>query len=333
MNTALLLPWLKLPPGPWPPEERALLGLPAGPIDSAQAEMNALARMEMLRPHQLKHPEVVTEGMNRLAQALIALTSTVDANAPTVALRKPARRSAPKPKPVEAPQHLIDLSPIGATAPISPPPPAILEAEVIVEAEIVRTPLLPTVPLLLPEPILAIPPGLVEVPEIPQSDDRRRSYRQLAYLRKLHAAWLTLQNVLAVPSEPLLSAEMVYRALIGFRDLRELLRRGRPRYKALERIGGSVLALAGQPQAISVLRELLPDQRQAVAMDWAYAKASLEAQMVAVRQSLKRPRTRHALADAGRLFTARLQQNPEWILGVLTTLLILSGIARTLLRG
>lgn len=333
MNTALLLPWLKLPPGPWPPEERALLGLPAGPIDSAQAEMNALARMEMLRPHQLKHPEVVTEGMNRLAQALIALTSTAESNAPTVALRKPARR--PAPKPVDAPQHLIDLSPIGAAAPVSPPPPAILEAEVIVEAEIVRPPPPQVAPaqLPLPEPILAIPPGLVEVPEIPQSDDRRRSYRQLAYLRRLHAAWLSLQHVLAVPSEPLLSAEMVYRALIGFRDLRELLRRGRPRYKVLERIGRSVLALAGQPQAISVLRELLPDQRQAVAMDWAYAKASLEAQMVAVRQSLKRPRTRHALADAGRAFANGLQQNPEWILGVLTTLLILSGIARTLLRG
>ncbi len=333
MNTALLLPWLKLPPGPWPPEERVLLGLPAGPIDSAQAEMNALARMEMLRPHQLKHPEVVTEGMNRLAQALIALTSTAESNAPTVTLRKPARRSAPKPKLVEASQPLIDLSPVGGATPVSPPPPAILEAEVIVEAEIVRPAQAPAVQLPLPEPILAIPPGLVEVPEIPQSDDRRRSYRQLAYLRKLHATWLTLQNVLAVPSEPLLSAEMVYRALIGFRDLRELLRRGRPRYRALERSGGSVLALAGQPQAISVLRELLQDQRQAVAMDWAYAKASLEAQMIAVRRSLKRPRTRHALADAGRLFTARLQQNPEWILGVLTTLLILSGIARTLLRG
>ena len=74
MNTALILPGLNLPPGPWPPEERALLGLPAGPVDPIRAETNALARMELLRPHQLKHPEVVTEGMNRLAQALIALT-------------------------------------------------------------------------------------------------------------------------------------------------------------------------------------------------------------------------------------------------------------------
>lgn len=331
MNTALLLPWLKLPPGPWPPDERALLGLPGGPVDGAQAETNALARMELLRPHQLKHPEVVTEGMNRLAQALIALTSNAESNAPTVAPRKPARRAAPKPKPVESPFPVVDLAPSGPDFPDAPAPEAILEAEVIVEAEVVRAP--EPIPILpLPEPILALPPGLIEVPEIPHSDDRRRSYRQLAYLRRLHRAWLALQAVVAVPSEPLVSAEMVYRTLVGFGDLRDLLRRGRAKYRALDRVGGTVLALAGQSQGVLVLRELLPGQRQAVAMDWAQGKVSLEAQVLAVRKSLKRPRARNALADAGRIFGERLQQNPEWILGVLTTLLILSGIARTLAR-
>jgi hypothetical protein len=67
-------------------------------------------------------------------------------------------------------------------------------------------------------------------------------------------------------------------------------------------------------------------------MDWATAKASLEAQIVAVRRSLKRPRRQRRLGDSGRAFGQFLQQNPEWILTAFTVLLILSGIARTLAR-
>ena len=329
MNTALILPWLNLPPGPWPPEDRALLGLPAGPVDAIRAETNALARMELLRPHQLKHPEVVTEGMNRLAQALIALTSTSEPTAPTVSLRKPPRKAPAKPRPIESPFPSVDLAPTNPV-PSAPLPGPILDAEIILEAEVVHTPSAAALPL--PAPIDLPPPGLVEVPEIPRSEDRRQSYRRLAYLRKLHRAWAALQPVLAAPSEPLVSAEMVYRLLVGSRDLRALLKGGRPRYRALATAGGTVLSLVAQPHAAIVLRELLPAQRAAVAMEWATAKASLEAQMLAVRKSLRRPRSRSAMAGIGRACGEKLHRNPEWILATFTALLILSGIARTLAR-
>ena len=332
MNTALLLQWLNLPPGPWPPDGRALLGLSAGPIDPAQAESNALARMEQLRPHQLKHPEVVTEGMNRLAQALIALSAPVESDGATVSLRKPVRKAHPKPKPVESPFPQVDLAP-PAPAPVpipeAPPP---FEAPVVLEI-VAAAPTLLSIPLALPRPVVeAVPAGLVELPEIPLPDDRRKGYRRIAYLRKLLRAWLALQPVIAVPSEPLASAEMVYRTLVGFEQLRACLRRGKARYRALDPAGGSVLAFAGQAHAVMVLRELLPAQRQAVAMDWATAKASLEAQIAAVRRSLKRPRRQPGLADLGRTFGHWLQQNPEWSLAALTALLVLSGIVRTLAR-
>ncbi len=330
MNTALLLQWLNLPPGPWPPDDRALLGLAAGPIDAARAELNALARMEQLRPHQLKHPEVVTEGMNRLAQALIAVSSPVDSTSLTVSLRKPTRKAHPKPKPAESPFPAVDLAPVGTSVPTPTAvaeEPLLLEAQVV-EAEVVVAPRLP----LLPLSVEAVPAGLVELPEIPLADDRRKGYRRIAYLRKLLRAWQALEPVVAVPSEPLASAEMVYRTLVGFAELRESLRRGRARYRALDSAGGSVLALAGQAHAVLVLRELLPGQRQALAMDWATAKASLEAQSAAVRRSLKRPRRHRGPADWGRSFGHVLQQNPEWILAAFTVLLILSGIARTLAR-
>ncbi len=77
MDPALLRTWLGLPPGaPWPPDPHALLGLPPGPVAPADAEARALDRMDRLRPHQLLHPELVTEGMTRLAQALITFTES-----------------------------------------------------------------------------------------------------------------------------------------------------------------------------------------------------------------------------------------------------------------
>ena len=333
MNTALLLQWLNLPPGPWPPDERVLLGLAAGPVDAARAEANALARMEQLRPHQLKHPEVVTEGMNRLAQALIALSAPVDADSPTVSLRKPARKPPPEPKPAESPFPFVDLAPATPPVPVPiPEVPRLLEAPAAAadDPAIAAT---PPIPISLPPPVIeAVPPGLIELPEIPLPDDRRKGYRRIAYLRKLLRAWLALQPVIAAPSEPLASAEMVYRALVGFDGLRACLRRGHARYRALDAAGGSVLAFAGQAHAVMMLRELLPAQRQAVAMDWATAKASLEAQIAAVRRSLKRPRRQPGLADLAQSFGHWLQQNPEWILAACTALLILAGIARTLAR-
>jgi hypothetical protein len=66
--------WLGLPPGQWPPNHYILLGLQPGQCDPATVERLVLARMEKLRAHQLLNPELVTEGMNRLAQALICLT-------------------------------------------------------------------------------------------------------------------------------------------------------------------------------------------------------------------------------------------------------------------
>ena len=62
------------PPGPWPPDHYALLGLVPASCDPTLVEGTVLDRMAQLRPHQLLHPDLVTEGMNRLAQALVCLT-------------------------------------------------------------------------------------------------------------------------------------------------------------------------------------------------------------------------------------------------------------------
>lgn len=71
MDRSLLLQWLELPGGTWPPDPYTLLGLSEVNVDARQAEARTLVLMNRLRSHQLKHPELVTEGMNRLAEALL----------------------------------------------------------------------------------------------------------------------------------------------------------------------------------------------------------------------------------------------------------------------
>src|SRR5262245_21754871 len=74
MNYDLIRTWLDLPAGTWPPEPLALLGLAPGGADLHQIEQRVHERMEKVRRYQLTHPELATEAMNRLAQALVTLT-------------------------------------------------------------------------------------------------------------------------------------------------------------------------------------------------------------------------------------------------------------------
>ncbi|MCS7271004.1 MAG: hypothetical protein NZ703_07960 [Gemmataceae bacterium] len=92
--------WLHLEPdGPWPPSTADLLGLTPAEAAAPQTlgwtvlEARVLERMDWLRPYQLKYPELVTEGMNRLAQALL------EALAPPQPSPAPPRPRPPPPPP------------------------------------------------------------------------------------------------------------------------------------------------------------------------------------------------------------------------------------------
>ncbi len=73
MSHDLLRTWLQLSASSWPPDHYTLLGLRPGEGATDEIEMRVLERMDMLRRYQLLHPEQVTEGMNRLAQAMNCL--------------------------------------------------------------------------------------------------------------------------------------------------------------------------------------------------------------------------------------------------------------------
>lgn len=122
MDFALLSSWLDLSAAtPWPPDPRTLLGLPPGRVDPADAESRALDRMDRLRPYQLRHPELVTEGMTRLAQALIAFTEAPPAPPPPPAYELVEEPPPPKPA-FELVEDLPDPEPPSPALELPPEP-------------------------------------------------------------------------------------------------------------------------------------------------------------------------------------------------------------------
>jgi hypothetical protein len=95
MSHELIRSCLRLPADRWPPDHYTLLGLEPREADTGRIEQRVQERMEQLRRYQLTHAEQVTEGMNRLAQALVCLTDPVAKQAYDALLpaKRPARPS------------------------------------------------------------------------------------------------------------------------------------------------------------------------------------------------------------------------------------------------
>jgi hypothetical protein len=314
MDTNLLRSWLGLPPGPWPPGERDLLGLPpGGAVDPAAAERCAMDRMSRLRAQQLVHPELVTEGMNRLAQALIAVTSAAPAPAPE------------SPAPVA---ESLDRTPAATATAVTAAP--VLEAEAVLEAEPVALapPPVAAPPAEAPRYLPAPPPEpLPEVWVGPTAEDRRDAYRELAALRATRRAWVKLRPFLADSAASLASAGDVFAFLEATHELRAAfahpgLPRGYP-----EEIAPRAAVVLRQPLALAVFRSLTPPQRVALAREWGVADAKLHARMAALRETLPRATPpRETVTGAGVM--GELGRNPEWLLVLATVLVFLVALLR-----
>jgi hypothetical protein len=102
MNRELICSILGVATEPWPPDHYALIGLEPAKVTPAAVERRVQELSTRLRAYQLTEPELVTDTLNRLAQALNCLTD-------------PAAR------------RLYDLSRVGtlALAPMTPTSPPI----------------------------------------------------------------------------------------------------------------------------------------------------------------------------------------------------------------
>jgi hypothetical protein len=329
MDTNLLRSWLDLPPGPWPPDDRALLGLPAGPVDAADAERRALALMGRLRPHQLVHPELVTEGMNRLAQALLAVTATAAAPPPPVPTATAPRPIAPEINPGPPLATVVSLEP-------EPVPAVVLESA----ADYAPTAAVPHPRAKVPRPLpgprptpLPIPLTVSPTPDFvgPRSEDRRAAYRELAGLRNLLRAWDRLRPTLADPSVGLATPGEVFEFLEGVRAVRDAAIHPGLDPGLVRETAPSVAAVIRQPLPLAVFRSLVPAQRQALARDWAAARARFVTRSAALRLGVARAiPARPAVTWAGLLHS--IARNPEWGLLAASGLVLVAVVIRLVTR-
>jgi hypothetical protein len=292
MDVALLQLWLNLPAGPWPPEPSLLLGQPR---TQSEAEAATVERMEILRPHQLMHPELVTEGMNRLAQALLHY-----GDAPVVAVD------------VEDDPTESDAVPFEAAAPVA--------ARAVPVARQAEPPQLVMLEPLEPQ---APPPGLIFAPP-----DRRKAYRELVQLRRLRAEWETIGPLVGNPKEGFLTAESVYLMLVTKRQLQTLMSNHPVGDQVLQPDCTIVLNLLNSMNPATTVRDLVPSQRERVARIWNVGRVKIDQCYWALRESLRRSTPRHPWARHWHGFVSAFRENPEWILIVFAGLVVMVAVIR-----
>jgi hypothetical protein len=354
VDHSLLRSWLGLPPGPWPPDHYALLGLATGAVDPVGVERTVLERMGRLRSHQLLHPELVTEGMNRLAQALVCLTDPIAKPAYDAELglssSLPVAAAVADPQPRPPPLPDASLAPIpGFPIPTEEEPVSLDETQVI-EVRFMpglAPPALESAPpyeVVEDGPHRPAPPSFEVVPDDAvdttfavsqrtewQPATRRRLYSRIADLRRVRAAWSRLEPFFSDPREPLDRPIRVLMFLEGVIELRESLGLLPDLLGDLRRSGGRVAALVRQPLVLAAVRVLLPDQRRALALDWRTADAELEVEYNRLRELSRSGRKRRRpFRRRGRLMKAARWciRNPEVLLVGLGVAVVVAAMIR-----
>jgi hypothetical protein len=311
---SLLRSWLGLPPGPWPPDHYALIGIPAGSMDAPEVERMVLERMARLRSHQLLHPELVTEGMNRLAQALICLTdpaakAAYDAEIGILsppphrgtveAISRPIPPPLPESAPIPGfpipteeeplPPDVTQVIEVRFTPGLAPPEVGTVPPYEVVEDEQSGPPTLPYE--VVSEPVLE--PSFIALPHPSwQPTARRQLYTRLASLRRIRSAWGKLKPHLADPNEPLDRPQRVLTFLEAVIELRKSLELLPDLIGDPWRPGGLVAALIKQSLVLDAFRVLLPDQRRGLSLDWRNGDAELEQEYNRLRELSRSGRKR-----------------------------------------
>jgi hypothetical protein len=129
MDYQLIAKWLGLPPGVWPPDHYALLGLTPGETNLAKIEQHVHERMARVRSYQLSCPELATEAMQRLAQAFDCLTSAqAKKSYDATCIPKPPQVVSTARVPTALAHdtaQIVPVSPVPPSAvPLAPPAPA-----------------------------------------------------------------------------------------------------------------------------------------------------------------------------------------------------------------
>jgi hypothetical protein len=343
MIRELICAWLGLSVKTWPPDHYTLLGLPPGESDPALIEQRVHERLERLRCYQLAHPELVTEAMNRLAQAFVCLTDPAakqeydqqllsPASEP-LALRPPSspESNAPARNPTSAvPDPLAWLfGPWNfSSAPALPEPQDVFDWE--------------TAP---PPPRLHLDSNMAKVPNEPLPDGngtgaadtgvaapasatavkaaaglpsparrglgtKRALYYRVSRTRQLLWTWEQAGKYLHRPTQLLTKPAEATELIQLLQTIRELLRSFPPLLGQAGQPGYLVVALARQQLIVPTFQTLLPSQRQALARDWQAGYRLLLDHRQFLREELRGLRRRSRLGRAVRLLRSACTDHP-----------------------
>jgi hypothetical protein len=345
MAHELLCKWLELPSNPWPPDHYALLGLNAGSGDADVIEQRVLERMESLRHYQLLHPEVVTEGMNLLAQAMISLTDPsardqydrdlgVDSSVTEreIAVDEDEVEDADVEDDEEMPESMSI-----ATLPEPPanariltwPNEAATTSESSGQSDSEEPPADPITILELDDepdahdeveddgPSLKVPSVILEEEEAREADlardIRRRRYRDIVRLRRVIEVWEKLRTFLEKPAKTFSRRTDTVAFMNSLSDLRPLLGDVSELIGDPNEPGHLIAALAKQQLVVEMFRSLLPSQREALADDCQSAFAILTKHYRRLRRDVRRLTARGFKRRFVYPLYRSIARRPEWL--------------------
>ncbi len=324
MDTEQLQKWLHLPPGTWPPDHYTLLGLSLGQGDADEIELRGLERMDRLRHYQIRHPELVTEGMNRLAHAMVCLTESesrrvydtqLGITPPQVAVEaasaEPEAARPPSSEPVIIPE-LVEPSPTVEEPPTEHPEADQTEASVQANLD-------------LPSPEITAAQARLQA--------RRFLYQQLVQWRAILRVWNRLAPYLSDPSHPLRRRPDALALARALQDLAEALPEVEPPFGHPGTPGGLIVGLSRQTLLAQTFRELLLSQRQALAQDWEAGRRLLRQQAKTLRQQVRASRQQSWVRRVLLPIYRELWKHPEWVLMVLGIWALGVSVVRSLSEG
>jgi hypothetical protein len=363
MDHQLICNWLGIADAVWPPDHYRLLGLEAGEANIERIEEQVHRRLEGVRRYQLTHPELVTEAMNRLAQAFVCLTDPAakraydrellgetapQRQAPSVAVEEAPRPLAWLPGPSE---ELIPIDAESADHAENEPEVPLLPSEVAEAAapgEQARIPTTLAGPALDgTPPDIVIPDGLpatAQPPLVERLDPvaagasaararrglgtKRALYFRIARTRKLLAAWDQLGKYLAQPQRRITKPTEATELIRLLARIVSLLRGFPPVLGQAGEPGYLVIALARQPAPVPMFQTLLPSQRESLAQHWEAGRKFLIAHRLFLRHEVRSRRARSRLARAARTVATFMAEYPEYVLFALAILALTVAIAR-----
>jgi hypothetical protein len=363
MAHELLCKWLELPSNPWPPDHYALLGMEPGEGNADEIEQRVLERMESLRHYQLMHPDVVTEGMNLLAQAMISLTDPsareqyrrdleVESNGAESAaesdqeeeveeiedeeeLPEPTRVAAPPAPPPSArvstwpnltplPSEAADQS--GEDEPL-PNPITILELD-----DEQETPEDPDDE----ESSLAVPSAILEEEKIEEADverdKRRRRYREIVRVRRVIEVWGRLLEFLQKAARTFSRRTDTVAFMNCLADLRPLIGYVSDLIGGPNKPGNLIASLAKQQLVVEMFRSFLPSQREALAEDCRRAYVILTDHYRQLGRDVRRLTSRGFQRRVLYPLYRNVARRPEWLFLFLGILALIIAFARSLPR-